>query len=132
MASGPTCQEHQGNRSTALLFCILHTTHFPTHSHYIKPMDLYLTPTTQVSAIAMIYPGKTTRSSSLQQPLHILKSPPSCSATSRHFQLPPHSKGSLMTINVSLERANLNSFIISAPDFHVWQHIGSNWSTTHI
>ena len=37
-----------------------------------------------------------------------------------------------MTIYVSLERANLNSFNVSAPCFHVWQHTGSNWATTHI
>ena len=37
-----------------------------------------------------------------------------------------------MTTHVSLERANLNSFIISAPDFHILQHIGSSWSITHI
>ena len=37
-----------------------------------------------------------------------------------------------MTIYVSLGRANLNSFNIYDPDFHIWQHIGSNWSTTHI
>ena len=38
----------------------------------------------------------------------------------------------MITIYVSLKKANLNSFNVSAPDFHVWQHIGSNWSTTHI
>ena len=37
-----------------------------------------------------------------------------------------------MTIHVSLKRANLNSFNVSAPDFHVWQHFGSNWSTAQI
>ena len=34
-----------------------------------------------------------------------------------------------MTIHVSLERADLNSLNVSAPDFDIWQHIGSNWST---
>ena len=37
-----------------------------------------------------------------------------------------------MTIYVFLERENLNSFNISAPDFHIWQYIGSNWSTGYI
>ena len=37
-----------------------------------------------------------------------------------------------MTIHVSLKRANLNAFDVSAPDFHVWQHIVSNWSISHI
>ena len=34
-----------------------------------------------------------------------------------------------MTIHVSLERANLKSCNISAPEFCIWQHIGHNWST---
>ena len=37
-----------------------------------------------------------------------------------------------MTIHVSLEKANLNSLNVSTPDFCIWQHIGSNWSISHI
>ena len=38
----------------------------------------------------------------------------------------------MMIIHVLLERVNLNSLNISAPDTYVCQHIGSNWSTTHL
>ena len=80
----------------------------------------------------MILPHKATSLSPLQQPLHILKLPPTCDATSRHFCLPQHNEHNVMTIHVSFGRANLNSINVSAQDFHIWQHIGSNWSTAHI
>ena len=37
-----------------------------------------------------------------------------------------------MTTHVSLKRAHLRSFNISSPNSCIWQHIGSDWSTTHI
>ena len=130
MHTGPICQEQQGNRSTVSIF------NTPTtFQPIVITSNLWIfvsTPTTQGSAITIICPDKATSSLPFQQPLHILKLPPSCSATSRHFHLPQYYDNNVMTIHVSLRRATLNSFNISVQDFHVWQHIGSNWSTTHI
>ena len=44
----------------------------------------------------------------------------------------PHIMRTMWWWYTSLERANLNSFNVSSPDFCIWQHIGSKWSTTHI
>ena len=77
-------------------------------------------------------PNKATCPSPLQQPLHVIKLPPACSATSRHCHLPPHYQDNTMTKHACHSRVNLNSFNISAPDCHIRQHIGSNWSSTHM
>ena len=110
--------------------CSLSVFHIPpTFPPFVITSNLWTfisTPVTQESAIAMIYPDNATSSSPLQQPLHILKLPMACSVRSRHFHLPPHYKDNTMTIYVSLERENLNSFNASATDFDVWQHIGGN------
>ena len=37
-----------------------------------------------------------------------------------------------MTIYVCLDKANLNAINISTPDFCIWQHFCSNWTTTHL
>ena len=73
-----------------------------------------------------------TCSSPFQQPLHILKLPPACSATPRHFHLPPHYEDDMVTLYVSLDKGNLNAVNISTTDFHIWQHLGSNWTTDHM
>ena len=72
---------------TEYLLSVFHTP--PTFPPIVITSNLLIfisTPTKQGSAITMIFPDKAT--SSLQQPLHILKFPSSCSATSRHFHLP--------------------------------------------
>ena len=91
-----------------------------------------LTPTMQESAITMIYPDTATSSSLFQQPVHILKLPPACSATSRHFHLPPHYEDHAVTMHICLDKANLNTLNISTPDFHIWQHFNSNWTAAHM
>ena len=83
-------------------------------------------------AIANICPDKVTSSSPLHQPFNILRLPPACNATSRYFHLPLHYEGHKITIHVSLHKANLNAINVSAPDFHIWQHFSSNWTTTHL
>ena len=112
--------------------CLLSAFHMPPAFLPIVIMSnlwiFIFTPTTQGSAITMIFPDKATSSLPLQQPFHILKLPSSCSGMSRHFYLPPHYEDNVITILASLERANLNSFSISVSDFHIWQHISSSWS----
>ena len=64
----------------------------------------------------------------IQQPIHILKLPTACSATSSHFYLPPRYETPILDVNVSLNMANLQMINISAQHFHIWQHLGSNKS----
>ena len=125
---------HAKNSKDIEARCLLSVFHIPlSFPPIVITSNVWIfisTPTTQGSAITMLCPDKATISSPLQQPLHILKLPPACSATSRHFHLPLQYEDHVMTINVSLDRANLNSFNISAPDVHIWQHISTNGSTT--
>ena len=69
----------------------------------------------------------------LQQPFHILRISPVCSATSRYFHHPPHyeDQSSLM-MNVSLDTAHINTINISTLDFRIWQHFNSNWTSPHL
>ena len=80
--------------------------------------------------ITMIYPDRVTSSTLFQQPFHMLKLPPPCSTTSRHFHLSTHYVDHIVIMHISLDRANLNAINISIQDFHILQHFDSNWSTT--
>ena len=37
----------------------------------------------------------------------------------------------MVTMHVSLDRANLNAINILNPDFLIWQHFDDNWTTAH-
>ena len=37
-----------------------------------------------------------------------------------------------MVMNVSLDTANINAINISTLDFRIWQHVGSNWTPSHL
>ena len=74
----------------------------------------------QGSAIIMICPDKVTSSVLFQQPFHILKLPPACSAMSKHFHLPPHYVDHVVTMHIFLDKANLIAINISIPDVHLW------------
>ena len=60
----------------------------------------------------------------IRQPLHVLKLPTACSATSANFYLPPRYETPILNVNVSLNMANLQAINITALHFHVWQHMG--------
>ena len=64
----------------------------------------------------------------IQKPIHILKLPLACSATSSNFYLPPRYETPTLDVNISLNMANLHMLNISAQDFHIQQHLGSNRS----
>ena len=49
---------------------------------------------------------------------------------SQHFHLPPHYESHKVTINISLNAANLNVINVSAPDFRIWQHLEDHWIGT--
>ena len=80
----------------------------------------------------MICPDKVTHSFPLQQPLHIQKLLPVCSATSRHFHLPPHYEDLMVTMHVSLYKATFNTINVSTQHFQIWQHFHSNQTTAYI
>ena len=65
-------------------------------------------------------------------PIHILYLPSVCSATSQHFHLPQHYKTHELTINISLNTANLNVINISSPEFGIWQHLEDHWNGTQL
>ena len=64
----------------------------------------------------------------IQIPIHILKLPTACSATSSNFFLPPRYETPTLDVNISLNLANLHMLNISAQNFCIWQHLGSNRS----
>ena len=64
----------------------------------------------------------------IQKPVHILKLPTACSATSSNFYLPPRHETPTLDVNISLNMANLHMINISAQDFCIWLHLGSNRS----
>ena len=64
----------------------------------------------------------------IQKPIHILKLPMACSATSSNFYLPPRYETPTVDVNISLNMANLHMLNISAQNFCIWQHLGNNRS----
>ena len=68
----------------------------------------------------------------IQQPLHILKLPMACSATSAHFYLPPRYETPVLNVNVSIDMANLQTENITALHFCIWQHLRHNHSDTQL
>ena len=63
----------------------------------------------------------------IQKPIHILKLPTACSATS-NFYLPRRYETPTLDVNISLNMVNLHMPNISAQKFCIWQHLGSNGS----
>ena len=85
-----------------------------------------------VTTITLICPEKPMETTAIWQSLHILKLPMACSATSAHFYLPPGYETPVLNVNKSLDMANLQAVNITAPHFHIWQHMGSNHSETQL
>ena len=68
----------------------------------------------------------------IQQPIHILKLPMACSATSAHFYLPPRYETPVLNVSVSLNMANLQLINITSLHFCIWQHLGNNQSNIQL
>ena len=85
--------------------------------------------TTPVTALTntmtLICPEKPMETMPIQKPIHILKLPMACSATSSNFYLPPRYKTPTLDVNISLNMANLHMLYISAQNFCIWLHLGS-------
>ena len=84
-----------------------------------------IAPTNTMALICLEKPMETIP---IQKPIHILKLSMAYSATSSNFYLPPRYETPTLDVNISLNMANLHMLNISAQDFHIWQHLGSNKS----
>ena len=115
----------------SLQICKTTTTNLPTQ---IAP-DVWIltTPATApVNTMTLICPEKPMDTIPIQQPIHILKLLMACSATSSNFYLPPRYETPTLDINISLNMANLHMINISAHNFCIWQHLGSNRSDVQL
>ena len=103
-------------------------TYINTCCSYFKPLDHSLKLQTLGSTIIIICPDKATRTVPLQQPIHILRLSPACSATSRYFHLPPHYEDHTIMMNVSLDTVHIIAINISTLNFD----INSSWTSPHL
>ena len=125
-------EEWPSNRRTIFPVNIPHATYIHTCCSYFKPLDHSLKPQDTRINNMTICPNKATSRVPLQQPYHILRLSPACSATSRYFSLPPHYNYHILMMNVSLDTANIYAINISTPDFRICQHFNSNWITPYL
>ena len=94
------------------------TTPLPTQ---ITP-DVWIlaTPTSApMDTISLICPEKPLETIPIRQPLHVLKLPTACSATSANFYLPPRYELPVLNVNISLNMANLQAINITALHFRM-------------
>ena len=138
LANPPTCIAALYTKSEASikLRCSLQlhkasTTSLPTQ---ITPNVWILTTPTSAptDTISLICPEKPMETIPIRQPLHILKLPMACSATSSYFYLPPRYESPVLNVNVSLDMANLQTVNITALHFCIWQHMGKNHSEAQL
>ena len=87
---------------------------------------------TPASTITLNFPGKAMTFIKVEKPIHILRIPPACSATSSHIYQPPTYQNSNLEVNISLDVANLNMINISSLDFCIWQHLKGQRNKTHL
>ena len=84
------------------------------------------------NTMTLICPGKAMETIIIQKPVHIVKLPMACSATSPNFYLPPRYETLTLDVNVSLNMANLHMINILAQDFHIRKHLGNNRSDVQL
>ena len=138
LANPPTCITVLYIKSAAsieskccLQLCKTTTMPLPTQ---ITPNVWILTtpPSAPSDTISLICPKKPMTTIPVRQSLHILKLPTACSATSSHFYLPPRYESPVLTINVSLDMANLQTVNITTLHFRIWQHMGKYHNETQL
>ena len=138
LANPPTCIAALYAKSKAsitskcsLQLCRTTTNALPTQ---ITPYVWILTTPATVPAdtISLMCPEKPIETITIHQPLHILKLPMACSATSAHFYLPPRYETPILNTNISLDMANLQAVNLTPLHFQVWQHMGRNHSETQL
>ena len=90
---------------------------------------IHTTPVTvPVNTMTLICPEKPMATILIQKPLHILKLPMACSATSPNFYLPPRYETPTLDVNISLNMANLHMI-------NIWHRIsayGNIWEATGV
>ena len=137
LANPPTCiaalyakSEASIKSKCSLQLCKAATTSLPTQ---ITP-DVWIltTPASAPDTISLICPEKPMETIPIRQPLHVLKLPMACSATSAHFFLPPRYRTPILNVNVSLDMANLQAVNITTLHFCIWQHMERNHSKTQL
>ena len=69
--------------------------------------------TAPTNTMTLICPEKPMETIPIQKPIHILKLPTTCSATSSNFYLPPRYETPTLDVNISLNMANLHMLNIS-------------------
>ena len=84
--------------------------------------------TAPVNTMTLICPKKPMETIPIWQPIHILKLPTACSASSSSFYLPTRYETPTLDVNISLNMANLCMINISSHNFCIWQHLRSNRS----
>ena len=89
-------------------------------------------PAAAPARITLICPGEAPRVITPQTPIHILRLQIACSATSQRFHLPPQYESHDVSVNISLNTANLNVVNISAPEFRIWKHLDNIWNRTSL
>ena len=95
-------------------------------------LDTDFSISTVTTGIILICPGESTKLITVQKPIHVLWLPPACSATSPHFHLPPWYAPAALTVNISLDMANLKMVNMSSLDFHIWQHLKDHRNETQL
>ena len=134
LANPPTCIAtlYAKNKANIESKCSLQL-----HKASTTPLPTQITPdvwilATPISAptatISLICPKRPMEIIPIQRPLHVLKLPTACSATSANFYLPPRYETPTLNVNVSLDWANICAINITSLHFHVWQHMGRNHS----
>ena len=76
-----------------------------------------------ITTFTLIWPGEITQFIKVKKPLHVLRLPTACTATSPNFHLPPCYESPTLIVNISLDMANLYMINMSALDFCIWQHL---------
>ena len=84
--------------------------------------------TAPINTMTLICLEKPMETIPIQKPVHLLKLPMACSATSSNFYLPLRYETPTFDVNISLNMANLQMLNISAQNFYIWQHLGSHRS----
>ena len=85
-----------------------------------------------VNTMTLICPEKAMETIIIQKPVHILKLPTACNATSPNFYLPPRYETLTLDVNISLNMANLHMINISSQDFCIWKHLGNTRSDVQL
>ena len=78
-----------------------------------------------VNTMTLICLERAMETITIQKPIHILKLPMACSATSPNFYLSPRYETLNLDVNISLNMANLYMINISEQDFHIRKHFGA-------